>query len=164
MESETQGLDRRTFLKATGVAVAAASIPSCRSTSRTKPSGSVRAAEGGLPEKSTGEHRGRIFKSIKFGMFREKLSYVEKFQLLKDLGYDGVELNSPKGENKEKALAARRAGKRRVILSRENESDLRDLPDYVKDDMEFILVETVEDVLKDALLPCSRRARWPKVS
>ena len=98
MESETQGLDRRTFLKATGVAVAAASIPS----------GSARAAEGGLPEKSTGEHRDRIFKSIKFGMFREKLSYVEKFQLLKDLGYDGVELNSPKGENKEKALAASR--------------------------------------------------------
>ena len=61
-------------------------------------------------------------------------------------------------------LAARRAGKRRVILSRENENDLRDLPDYVRDDMEFILVETVEDVLKDALLPCSRRARWPQGS
>ncbi len=70
----------------------------------------------------------------------------------------------PVGGVKEKALAARRAGKRRVILSRENEKDLRDLPDYVMDDMEFILVETVEDVLKDALLPCSRRARLPKVS
>ncbi len=69
----------------------------------------------------------------------------------------------PVGGIKEKVLAARRAGKRRVILSRENQKDLHDLPGYVKDDMEFIFVEALEDVLKEALQPCSRRSRLPKV-
>jgi L-ribulose-5-phosphate 3-epimerase len=58
-----------------------------------------------LPE-STGEHRGRIFKSIKFGMFNEGISIAEKFRLMKEMGYDGAELNSPGGENKKEALEA----------------------------------------------------------
>ena len=48
----------------------------------------------------------RILKSIKFQMLREKLSVEDKFKLLKDLGYDGVELNSPGGVDKNEALAA----------------------------------------------------------
>ena len=51
---------------------------------------------------------GRILKSIKFGMFGEKISTVEKFKILKEIGYDGVELNSPGGVNKDEALSASR--------------------------------------------------------
>ncbi len=57
-------------------------------------------------DESTGEHRGTIYKSVKFGMFGEKISIKEKFQILKDLGYDGVEMNSPGGADKKKARAA----------------------------------------------------------
>ena len=46
-----------------------------------------------------------------------------------------------------------------MILSRENEKDLRDLPGYVREDMDLILVETLEDVLEDALQPCSKRSK-----
>ncbi len=59
----------------------------------------------------------------------------------------------PVGGVKEKVLAARRAGKTRVILSRENEKDLRDLPDYVRRDVEFVLVDRVDDVFREVLLP-----------
>lgn len=51
------------------------------------------------------------------------------------------------GGVKEKVLAARRAGIRRVILPKENEKHLRDLPDNIRADMEFIFVECIEDVL-----------------
>jgi hexulose-6-phosphate isomerase len=42
-------------------------------------------------------------------MVRGKLSIQSKFELLKELGYDGVELNSPGGGNKKQALAASKA-------------------------------------------------------
>ncbi len=57
----------------------------------------------------------------------------------------------PVGGIKEKVLAARRAGLKRVILPRQNEKDLRDLPDAVRDEMEFVLVERIEDVLRAAM-------------
>src|SRR5204862_1525785 len=44
----------------------------------------------------------------------------------------------PVGGIKEKVLAARRAGIKRVILPKENKKDLRDLPDPVREEMEFI--------------------------
>lgn len=50
----------------------------------------------------------RIYKSIKFGMFREDIPMIEKFKLLKEMGYDGVELDSPGGQNKTEAIAASR--------------------------------------------------------
>lgn len=57
----------------------------------------------------------------------------------------------PVGGIKEKVLAARRAGIRRVILPRQNQKDLRELPEPVRKEMEFILAERVEDVLAAAL-------------
>ncbi|MDH3393069.1 MAG: AAA family ATPase, partial [Desulfobulbaceae bacterium] len=58
----------------------------------------------------------------------------------------------PVGGIKEKILAARRAGIKRVILPEENKKDLRDLPDHVKDEMEFILASRIEDVLNAAIV------------
>jgi ATP-dependent Lon protease len=58
----------------------------------------------------------------------------------------------PIGGVKEKVLAARRAGLKRVILPRGNQKDLRDLPDEVRKEMEFLFADRVEDVLV-AMLP-----------
>ncbi|MCW1924606.1 sugar phosphate isomerase/epimerase [Luteolibacter arcticus] len=44
--------------------------------------------------------------SLKCGMAQFGASLEEKFRILKELGYDGVELDSPGGQNKEEALAA----------------------------------------------------------
>jgi ATP-dependent Lon protease len=64
----------------------------------------------------------------------------------------------PVGGIKEKMLAARRLGIKRVIIPKENEKDLCDLPDPVRADMEFIFAEKVQDVLQ-ALLPSSTASR-----
>ena len=57
----------------------------------------------------------------------------------------------PVGGIKEKVLAARRAGMRRVVLPRDNEEDLRELPDNVRQEMQVILAERIEEVLEAAL-------------
>jgi ATP-dependent Lon protease len=56
----------------------------------------------------------------------------------------------PVGGIKEKVLAAHRAGIRRVILPKANEKDLKDVPPEVRDDLTFILVERIEEVLRSA--------------
>ena len=53
----------------------------------------------------------------------------------------------PIGGVKEKVLAARRAGIKRVLLPAGNKKDLRDLPDHVRQEMEFKFVERVEEAL-----------------
>ena len=80
-------MSRRDFGKVSGLALAALALPA-------------------LGQAATGKPR--ILKSIKFGMFNEKISIAEKFKLLKEIGYDGVELNSPGGVDKKEALAASR--------------------------------------------------------
>jgi ATP-dependent Lon protease len=59
----------------------------------------------------------------------------------------------PIGGIKEKALGAHRAGIRTIILPRRNEAELEDLPREVFDDLTFIPVDTVDQVLAAALLP-----------
>jgi ATP-dependent Lon protease len=53
----------------------------------------------------------------------------------------------PIGGVKEKVLAARRAGINKVILPQGNKKDLRDLPDHVRQEMQFHFVDRVEEVL-----------------
>jgi ATP-dependent Lon protease len=57
----------------------------------------------------------------------------------------------PIGGVKEKLLAAHRAGLLNVILPRDNEKDLADIPQNVLDRMNVNLVETMDEVLKTAL-------------
>ena len=57
----------------------------------------------------------------------------------------------PIGGVKEKVLAARRAGIKRVIMPKANAKDLRDLPDHVRDEMEFIFAENIGQVFAAAL-------------
>jgi len=57
----------------------------------------------------------------------------------------------PVGGIKEKILAAHRAGIKKVILPKENERDLIDVPGDVRSELTFIMAETVEEVLAAAL-------------
>ncbi len=59
----------------------------------------------------------------------------------------------PIGGVKEKVLAANRNGLKTVVLPERNKSDLEDVPDEVKQSMEFIYVQTMDDVLNAALEP-----------
>lgn len=57
----------------------------------------------------------------------------------------------PVGGIKEKILAARRAGVKTVILPKKNEENLEDIPDYIKKEMKFVLVENMKEVLEITL-------------
>jgi ATP-dependent Lon protease len=63
----------------------------------------------------------------------------------------------PVGGIKEKVLAARRAGIRHVILPKDNETDLRELPDEVRRELQFTLAERIEDALPVALPEIGQR-------
>ncbi len=57
----------------------------------------------------------------------------------------------PIGGIKEKVLAAHRAGIKRIILPERNKPDLEDIPREVRDELEFIIVSRLDEVLKAAL-------------
>jgi len=57
----------------------------------------------------------------------------------------------PIGGLKEKALAAQRAGLRRVIAPAENEADADEIPEHLRRELEFVFVRDVDEVLNAAL-------------
>jgi ATP-dependent Lon protease len=59
----------------------------------------------------------------------------------------------PIGGVKEKVLGALRAGITTIILPKENEADLEDVPEEARAKLKFHFAETLEDVLKLALVP-----------
>ncbi|MGD0174435.1 MAG: S16 family serine protease, partial [Anaerolineales bacterium] len=61
----------------------------------------------------------------------------------------------PIGGVKEKVLAAHRAGLKTVLLPRRNDRDMQDIPAEVRNDLQIVLVDTVDDVLERALRPAS---------
>ena len=64
------------------------------------------------------------------------------------------------GGLKEKLLAAHRAGIKKLIIPKDNEKDLADIPQKIKDDIKIITVETVDEVLKIALKNELKRVEW----
>ena len=66
----------------------------------------------------------------------------------------------PIGGLKEKLLAALRGGLARVLIPKDNEKDLAEIPDNVKRGMEIIAVSTVDDVLKHALASPLTPIEW----
>ena len=58
----------------------------------------------------------------------------------------------PVGGIREKVLAAHRAGIRKVLLPKENEPDIQEIPEAVRNEMEFVLLKTVNDALKQVLV------------
>ena len=57
----------------------------------------------------------------------------------------------PVGGIKEKVLAAHRAGITKILLPKENLEDLKEVPEEVRNELEFVLVETIEEVVKETL-------------
>jgi ATP-dependent Lon protease len=64
----------------------------------------------------------------------------------------------PIGGVKEKVLAARRAGIRRVVLPKANEKDLREIPQAVREEMEFVFVKHISEVLEAVIPTLAERA------
>jgi ATP-dependent Lon protease len=69
----------------------------------------------------------------------------------------------PIGGVKEKTLAAERAGVGTVILPKENEPDLDELPDDVRKTMGFVLADTIDDVL-EAAFPAAVVEEFPRAA
>ena len=67
------------------------------------------------------------------------------------------------GGLKEKLLAAHRAGIKKLIIPKDNEKDLADIPQKIKDDIKIITVGTVDEVLKIALKNELKRVEWQEV-
>ena len=58
----------------------------------------------------------------------------------------------PIGGLKEKSLAAKRAGIMTIIIPKDNNKDLEEIPSNIRKDMKFILAKEMDDVIKSALL------------
>jgi ATP-dependent Lon protease len=67
------------------------------------------------------------------------------------------------GGVREKVLAAQRARLEKVVLPRDNEPDLGDLPAETRDAIEFVLADTIEDVLAQAF-DAADSAQRPAIS
>ena len=64
----------------------------------------------------------------------------------------------PVGGVKEKVLAAHRSGLKTIILPKRNEADLEDLPKEVLEEIEFVFVDTVDQVINAALETAPKKA------
>jgi ATP-dependent Lon protease len=66
----------------------------------------------------------------------------------------------PIGGLKEKLLAALHAGIKRVLIPKDNEKDLAEIPDNVKKGLEIVAVTTVDDVIEHALTRKPTAIEW----
>jgi ATP-dependent Lon protease len=69
----------------------------------------------------------------------------------------------PIGGLKEKLLAAHRAGIKQVLIPKDNEKDLVDIPQKVKDDIKITPIEIVDEVLKIALTGELKKVEWTEI-
>ena len=66
----------------------------------------------------------------------------------------------PIGGLKEKLLAALRGGITKVLIPKDNEKDLAEIPDHVKRGMEIVPVSTVDEVIANALTIAPVPIEW----
>mgnify|MGYP001305215858 FL=1 len=95
------------------------------------------------------------------------VSSITKIHVRRDIAMTGeVTITGqvlPIGGLKEKLLAAHRAGIKEVLIPKENEKDLSDIPEKVKNDIKLTTVDVVDDVLKIALTKELKRVDWVEV-
>jgi ATP-dependent Lon protease len=100
------------------------------------------------------------------GMVTSIVSVLSGIAVRKDVAMTGeITLRGrvlPIGGLKEKLLAALRGGIKTVLIPHENEKDLADIPDNVKEGMTIIPVSSAEEVLKHALVSKLTPAEWTK--
>jgi len=87
-------------------------------------------------------------------MFTALISLLAGIRVRHDVAMTGeISLRGrvlPIGGVKEKVLAAHRAGVKRIILPERNKADLEDIPREVRDELEFVIVSRLEEVLSSA--------------
>ena len=105
--------------------------------------------------------------SAGIGMVTSIVSSITKIPVRRDIAMTGeVTITGqvlPIGGLKEKLLAAHRAGIKEVLIPKENEKDLSDIPEKVKNDIKLTTVGVVDDVLKIALTKELKRVDWVEV-
>jgi len=105
--------------------------------------------------------------SAGIGMVTSIVSAITKIPVRRDVAMTGeVTLTGqvlPIGGLKEKLLAAHRAGIKQVIIPKENEKDLVDMPKKIIDDIKITPVEHADEVLKIALTKELKRVEWAEV-
>ena len=105
--------------------------------------------------------------SAGIGMVTSIVSSITKIPVRRDIAMTGeVTITGqvlPIGGLKEKLLAAHRAGIKEVLIPKENEKDLSDIPEKVKNDIKLTTVSVVDDVLKIALTKELKRVDWVEV-
>jgi len=83
-------------------------------------------------------------------------SAIRKIPVRKDIGMTGeITIRGkvlPVGGIREKVLAAHRAGLKTVMLPKDNERDLEEVPQIVKEDIDFIFIEHADEAINMALL------------
>ena len=104
--------------------------------------------------------------SAGIGMVTAIVSVLTDIPVRKDIAMTGeVTLRgrvTAIGGLKEKLLAALRGGVKTVLIPQENEKDLADIPDNVKNALEIIPVEHVNEVLKHALTQTIKPVEWTR--
>ena len=105
--------------------------------------------------------------SAGIGMVTSIVSSITNNPVRKDIAMTGeVTLTGqvlPIGGLKEKLLAAHRAGIKEVLIPKENEKDLVDMPKKIVDDIKITPVEQADEVLKIALTKELKRIEWAEV-
>ena len=105
--------------------------------------------------------------SAGIGMVTSIVSAITNVPVKRDVAMTGeVTLTGqvlPIGGLKEKLLAAHRAGIKQVIIPKENEKDLVDMPKKIIDDIKITPVEHADEVLKIALTKELKRVEWVEV-
>ncbi|MDA9996552.1 endopeptidase La [Candidatus Pelagibacter sp.] len=105
--------------------------------------------------------------SAGIGMVTSIVSAITNIPVRRDVAMTGeVTLTGqvlPIGGLKEKLLAAHRAGIKQVIIPKENEKDLVDMPKKIIDDIKITPVEYADEVLKIALTKVLKRVEWVEV-
>lgn len=89
-------------------------------------------------------------------MFTSVVSALTKKPIRNDVSMTGeITLRGkilPVGGIKEKVLAAHRAGIKKILLPRENERDIEEIPESVRKELTFVLLDEAKDALKEALV------------
>ena len=105
--------------------------------------------------------------SAGIGMVTSIVSSLTNIPVRKDVAMTGeVTITGqvlPIGGLKEKLLAAHRAGIKEVIIPKENEKDLIDMPKKIIDEIKITPVENADQVLKIALTKDLKRTEWVEV-